>query len=65
MPINDQHRAGLSAVVFLMLCLWMGPRLACSLLFVVAIVTVWWLACRRWPLVGVMTIGFLRGLFGR
>jgi hypothetical protein len=27
------------------LCVWLGPRLACSLLFVIGVGTVWFLAC--------------------
>lgn len=56
---------GVSAVTFLVLCVGLGPRLACSLLFVAAIVTVWILAAKRWPWFAVFSAGFIRGLFSR
>lgn len=65
MPINDQHRAGLSVTTFIMLCVWLGPRLACSLLFVIGVGAVWFLACRRWPIVAIFTAGVVRGLLRR
>ena len=55
---SDADRTGLSATTFLILCIWLGPRLACSLPIVVAIATLWFLACRRWPIVAVFTAGF-------
>jgi hypothetical protein len=65
MTPRRERQLGLSAVVFLMLGIWLGPRLAVSLLTVAAIIATWWAMCRRWPILGVMTLGFLRGLFGR
>lgn len=59
---------GISAATFLLLCLWLGPRLACSLLVVIAIVAVWVALCRRYPAAGYLTgiffVGFVGGLFG-
>jgi hypothetical protein len=48
MTKRDEGLLGVSATTFLILCIWLGPRLACSLIVVVAVVT-WALACRRWP----------------
>jgi hypothetical protein len=58
-------RIGLSATTFLLLGIWLGPDRACFLIAVAAILTVWFWACRRWPLVAVFTLGFFRGLLGR
>lgn len=63
--MTDADRAGLSAVTFLVLCIWLGPDRACFLLTVVAIVAGWFWACRRWPIVAYITWGFIRGLCGR
>jgi hypothetical protein len=65
MPINDQHRAGLSATTFLLLGVWLGPDRAVFLLTVIAILTLWFLACRRWPIVAIFTAGVVRGLLRR
>jgi hypothetical protein len=56
---------GVSAVTFLTLCMWLGPPLACSLLIIVAIMALWFFACRRWPIVAWFTAGFIRGLMRR
>ena len=61
----DEARLGLSAVVFLQLCIWLGPDRAVFLVAVVAILTAWFLACRRWPWFAWFTINFLNGLFRR
>ena len=65
LTISDEERLGISATTFLMLCLWLGPRLAVSLIVVVGVGTLWFLACRRWPLFAIFSIGLLRGLFRR
>lgn len=70
MPVTrrDQQLIGISAVTYLILCLWLGPHGAFYLVLATAIITVWWALCRRFPFVGVMTIamltGFFSGLFG-
>ncbi len=63
--ISDEDRLGLSATTFLMLCIWLGPRTAVSLIVVVAIVALWIAMCRRWPWLAVFSIGLIRGLFSR
>jgi hypothetical protein len=65
MTPKRERQLGLSATTFLILCLWLGPHVTVPLLFVIAIAVVWFLACKRWPLFAVFTIGFLRGLFRR
>jgi hypothetical protein len=35
------------------------------LIAVAAVVSGWFLACRRWPLVAIFTTGFIRGLLRR
>ena len=64
-PRRDSELLGISATTFLTLCLWLGPQVACSLIFVIAIGYVWFAACRRWPIVAVFTVGLIRGLFRR
>ncbi|MFZ0603089.1 MAG: hypothetical protein WAN05_17330 [Roseiarcus sp.] len=67
----DADRLGLSAeaVVFLQLCIWVGPDRAVFGLTVVAIAAAWVALCKRFPTVGFLTSaffnGFLGGLFGR
>jgi hypothetical protein len=65
MTKRDEALLGISATTFLILCIWLGPKVAVSLIFVVAIVTLWFLACRRWAIVAVFTLDFVRGLLGR
>jgi hypothetical protein len=67
-PSRSPHAAALlgqSACLFLLLCVWLGPNLTLSLLILIAIGWSLFAACRRWPLVGVFLLGFLRGLIGR
>jgi hypothetical protein len=42
---------GLSATTFLLLCIWLGPNLACFLIAVVALLAAWFALCRRYPAV--------------
>jgi hypothetical protein len=56
MTKRDEALLGISATTFLILCIWLGPKVAVLLIFVVAIVTLWFLACRRWPIVAVFTL---------
>ena len=65
MTHSDEDRTGLSATTFLMLCIWLGPRLAVSLIVIIAIAALWAAACRRWPWFAVFSIGLVRGLMGR
>jgi hypothetical protein len=65
MTPKRERQLGLSATTFLMLGIWLGPDHAVFLLTVVAILTAWFLACRRWPWFGWFSINFIRGLFGR
>jgi hypothetical protein len=65
MTDSDEDRAGISATTFLMLGIWLGPDRAVFLIVVVAIVSLWFLACRRWPWFAWFTINFLNGLFRR
>jgi hypothetical protein len=64
MTYSDADRAGLSAVVFLMLCIWLGPQAACWLVAIAAIVAMWVALCRRFPVVGYLTYRFFLGFFG-
>jgi hypothetical protein len=56
---------GVSATTFLLLGIWLGPDRAVFLIAVAAVVSGWFLACRRWPLVAIFTTGFIRGLLRR
>ena len=68
MTRKREAQLGLSAVVFLVLCVWMGPHAACWLVAIAAIVAMWVAACRRWPFAARLSIafldGFLSGLIG-
>jgi hypothetical protein len=63
MSKRDEALLGISAVTFLLLCLWLGPDRAVFLLTVVAIVVGWYLLCRRFPIVGHFTAVFIGGFF--
>lgn len=54
-----------SAVTFLILCIWAGPRRTIFWLSVIAIALVWRRLAQRWPILNVMLVGFIRGLLGR
>jgi hypothetical protein len=56
---------GVTATTLLMLCIWLGPDRACLFIAIAAVLTIWVLACRRWPLVLVFRMGILRGLLRR
>ena len=51
-----------------MLCLWLGPHVACWLIAIAAFVARWVWLCNRFPTVGWFTAvffdGFLGGPFG-
>jgi hypothetical protein len=65
---SDADRICLSAVVFLMLCIWLGPHAACWFVGLAAFVAGWVALARRSPTFGWFTsaflTGFLGGLFG-
>lgn len=65
MTRKREAQLGLSATTFLMLCLWLGPRLACSWLTVIGAVALWLALGRRWPILVSLSASFVRGLFGR
>ena len=65
MTARDHELLGRSAVLYLMLTTSLGIHLAFALVVVVGVVTLWALACRRWPLFAIFTLGFVRGLFRR
>jgi hypothetical protein len=65
MSKRDEALLGISATTFLILCIWLGPHVAFSLIVVSALIAGWVLACRRWPIVAVFTLGFIRGLLRR
>jgi hypothetical protein len=54
---------GVTATTYLVLCVAFGIHLAFWLVVLTAVVVRWAALCRRWPLVGVATIGFFEGLF--
>ena len=54
-----------SLCLYLLLCVWLGPAHTMSLLILVMIVVTWRALSRRWPILNVMLIGFIRGLMGR
>jgi hypothetical protein len=66
--VFDEDRLSISATTFLLLCLWLGPQLACWLIAIVAIVAMWIALCRRFPFLGHLTVvfvgGFVSGLVG-
>jgi hypothetical protein len=64
MTSSDADRLGLSATVFLTLCVAWGPSRACFVIMLVAILAGWLWLIRRYPL-GWALLGFLRGLLGR
>jgi hypothetical protein len=63
--ISDADRAGISATTYLLLVAAWGPHRAFYVVIVAAILTAWFMACRRWPLLAVFSIGVLRGLLRR
>jgi hypothetical protein len=65
MTRRDEALLGISATTFLLLCVWLGPRLACSLLTIIGAMALWLAMCRRWPILASISVGFLRGLFNR
>jgi uncharacterized membrane protein YgaE (UPF0421/DUF939 family) len=58
---TDEQRTGQSAVLFLLLCVRLGPHLAVSLVVVAAIIALWIAVIRRYPAVGRLTGAFLGG----
>jgi hypothetical protein len=64
MTKRDEALLGISATTFLLLCVAFGPKLACSLLICIGVGTLWFIACRRWPWLAWLSIGFLEGLLG-
>jgi hypothetical protein len=56
---------GVSAVTFLTLCVAWGQNRACFVIAFASVLVGWLALCRRYPTVAWITMGFLRGLFGR
>jgi hypothetical protein len=65
MTYSDEDRLGVSATTFLTLCIWLGPDRAVFLVTIAAIGSGWFWLCRKWPILGWATLGFIRGLLGR
>jgi Flp pilus assembly protein TadB len=56
---------GVSAMTYLALCVWLGPKVATSLIIVAALLAAWFWTCRRHPTAAWLTWAFMRGLAGR
>lgn len=54
-----------SLCLYLLLCVWLGPAHALSLLILVTIVVIWRCLARRFPILNYALLGFLRGLMRR
>jgi hypothetical protein len=58
----------LSAILYLMACIWLGPTAAFWLTVIGAWSLFWLYLCSKWPFFGVFTVacisGFVGGLFG-
>jgi hypothetical protein len=46
-------------------CVWLGPKVATSLIIVAALLAAWFWTCRRHPTAAWLTWAFMRGLAGR
>ena len=70
LPVSRRgvKRWWLSAIVYLLLCLWLGPTAAFWLTVAGASTLFWFYLCGKWPILGMFTsavlTGFISGLFG-
>jgi hypothetical protein len=70
LPVSRRghKRIILSAIVYLMACVWLGPTVAFWLTVITAWTIFWFYLCGRFPVVGSFTsaflVGFIGGLFG-
>jgi hypothetical protein len=70
LPVSRRgmKRLWLSAVLYLMACVWLGPTAAFWLTVIGAWSVFWLYLCSRWPFLSVFTVacitGFVSGLFG-
>jgi hypothetical protein len=54
-----------SALLYLLLGLWLGPSRALHLVLVITLVLAWYQVSRAIPLVAIGFMGFVRGALGR
>ena len=66
LPVSRRgvKRWWLSAVVYLTLCVWLGPTAAFWLTVIGAWTLFWFYLCGRFPILGSFTSAFLVGFFG-
>jgi hypothetical protein len=57
-------RLWLSAIVYLMACIWLGPHIAFWLTVGTVWTLFWFYLCGRFPILGVFTSAFLNGFVG-
>jgi hypothetical protein len=62
---RDQELLERSATTYLLLVVWLGPKLAFSFCFVTLFAAVWIACCKRYQWFAVFTIGFIHGLLRR
>jgi hypothetical protein len=54
----------ISAIVYLLLCCWLGPTFAFWLTLIGGWTLFWFWLCGRYPILGAFSIAFLTGLIG-
>jgi hypothetical protein len=66
LPVSRRgsKRLWLSAIVYLMLCVWLGPTVAFWLTVIGAWTLFWFWLCGRFPVLGSFTSAFLTGFIG-
>jgi hypothetical protein len=66
LPVSRRgvRRWWLSAVVYLTLCVWLGPTAAFWLTVIGAWTLFWFYLCGKWPILGRLTSAFLVGFIG-
>jgi hypothetical protein len=57
-------RLWISAILYLMACIWLGPTAAFWLTIIGAWTLFWFYLCGRFPVLGMFTSAFLSGLIG-
>ena len=65
MTARDKELLGLSATIYLLLGVWLGPNRALFVVLLAAIGFGWFRLCARYPKVAWITLSFVRGLAGR
>ena len=66
LPVSRRgmKRWWISAIVYLMACVWLGPHVAFWLTVIGGWTLFWFYLCGRFPILGMFTSAFLTGLIG-